>query len=207
MKGEFMFTRFISALACLAVTGAVLAQSATPSPAGGKPILGKAIEVKGLVTVSDEFGVSRVVLNNAVIDRSRFVTSSSGWATLRLNNGCEIVLKPNQAVTIEHEKPCDALWASLESLGTPPGLVLAGSAEPLVPFALGAAVILLNDGHGGNILAGGGNNPGGGNTPGGGGNTPGGGGNTPGGGGNTPGGGTDPGGGGSIPTGPILSPQ
>jgi hypothetical protein len=125
-----MITRSLSALACVLATGAVLAQGASPRPVPPKAVLGKAIEVKGLVTVSDESGVSRVVVNNAVIDRSRFVTSSSGSATLRLDNGCDILLKPNQALTIEHEQPCDALWASIESLGNPSGLLLASGVSP-----------------------------------------------------------------------------
>jgi hypothetical protein len=186
--GVVMFTRSLSALACVLATGAVLAQGASPRPVPPKPILGKAIEVKGLVTVSDESGVSRVVVNNAVIDRSRFVTSSSGSARLRLDNGCDILLKPSQALTIEHEQPCDALWASIESLGNPSGLLLASgvSSASLIPFAVGGAIMLLSGsgGNGGSGAAG----PGGS-------------------GGNTPGGPPDDGAGGSIPTPPHISPE
>jgi hypothetical protein len=221
--GVSMFTRSLSALACLILGGAALAQVSTSRLGAARSVLGKAVDVKGLVTVSDQWGVSRVVLNNAVVDRSRFVTSSSGSATLRMDDGCDIELKPNQALTIDHEKSCAVLWASMESLGNPSGLLLANGVSPgsLVPFAVGGVAILLMGNHGsaGNTPAAGGSTPGGGgNTPadggtppGGGGNTPGGGGNTPGDGGNTPGGPTgnpDPGGGGSIPTPPpAISPQ
>jgi hypothetical protein len=145
---HLMSTWSLRVLACVA-TVAALAQSGNPGPLPAKPILGKAINVQGLVTVSDDAGVSRVLVNNSVIDHSRYVTSSSGSVTLKLDKGCEIVLKPNQALTVEHEKSCDGLWAAIESLGNPSGVLLAGGAANLVPFAAGGAVVLLMGNRGG----------------------------------------------------------
>lgn len=153
-----MFTRFLSALACLAMAGAVLAQAAGARPAPGKAVLGKAVNVQGLVTVSDKAAVSRVLVNNAVIDHSRYVTSSSGSVTLRMDKGCDIVLKPNDALTVENAKSCEVLWASIESLGNPSGLLLAGRDAALLRFAAGAAAILLQ-GNGGGVLAAGAGGP------------------------------------------------
>lgn len=151
---SFMFTRFLFAAGGLFIAAAVLAQSAGPAPK--RAVLGKAANVQGLVTVSDANGVSRVLVNNAVIDRNRYVTSSSGSVTLKMDKGCDIELKPNQALTVEDEKSCEGLWASIESLGNPAGLLLAGGGVggaggggALTPFIVGGAAILLLGGSGG----------------------------------------------------------
>lgn len=145
-----MFARTLPALACLAIAGVVLAQSSSSSRVP-KASLGQATAVQGLVTVSDGVGISRVVTGNAVIEHGRYVSSSSGSVTLRLDGGCDILLKPNQALTVDGAKPCDALWAAIESLGNPEGLLLAGaggvSGAALVPFAVGGVAILLLDGN------------------------------------------------------------
>lgn len=150
-----MFKKSFSAAASVLMTAAVLAQSAGPIPS--RVVLGKAVNVQGLVTVSDQAGVSRVLANNDVVDRTRYVTSSSGSAMLRMDKGCDIELKPNQALTVEEEKSCDALWASIESLGNKAaGFLLAGGAggaaaaggASLIPFVVGGAVILLLGGGG-----------------------------------------------------------
>jgi hypothetical protein len=150
-----MFARSFFAAASLFIAVAVMAQTAGPAPK--RPVLGKAINVKGLVTVSDAQGVSRVVSNNDVIDHNRYVTSSTGYVTLKMDKGCDIELKPNQALTVEDEKSCDALWAAIESLDNPAGILLAGGGAAgaaaagggsLVPFVIGGAAILLLDGGG-----------------------------------------------------------
>lgn len=147
-----MFTRFLFAVASLLIAAAVVAQTAGPSPK--RPVLGKAINVKGLVTVSDANGVSRVVSNNDVIDRNRYVTSSTGYVTLKMDKGCDIELKPNEALTVEDERSCEALWVAIESLGNPAGVLLAGGAggggAGLTPFVIGGgAILLIGGGSGG----------------------------------------------------------
>ena len=145
-----MHARSLLALACLILASAVLAQS---SSSNGVPraSLGTATAVQGLVTVSNGMSISRVALGNAVIDHGRYVSSSSGSVTLRMDKGCDIVLKPNQALTVDGAKPCDALWAAIESFGNPDGLLLATAGGPssaaLVPFAIGGVAILLLDGN------------------------------------------------------------
>jgi hypothetical protein len=110
-----------------------------------KEVLGRAARVEGLVTVSDAKGVSRVLLNSDVIDRSRYVTSSSGSATLKMEKGCDIELKPNQAITIDHERSCACLLAMIEPLGAP---------TTISPFMVGGAILLLLGGGGPAVIAG-----------------------------------------------------
>lgn len=155
-----MFTRFLFATASLLIAAAVVAQTAGTAPK--RAVLGKAINVQGLVTVSDANGVSRVVSNNDVIDRNRYVTSSTGHVTLKMDKGCDIELNPNQALTVEGENSCEMLWASIESLGNPAGIVLTGGAaagggSSLTPFVVGGAVILLLGGGAGGATPGGSN--------------------------------------------------
>jgi hypothetical protein len=177
-----MLTRSLCAVACLVLAGAVLGQSTSTR---ARTVLGKAAELEGLVTVSDGAAVSRVVLNQPVIRHTRYVTSSTGYVTLKMDNGCDIVLKPNQALTVDDEQDCGALWAAIESLG---------GNYAIAPFIVGGAVILLLGGGGGA-----GDPPS--LPPGGGGVVP-----TPPGDGDV----TPPpptGGGGPLPEPPILSPQ
>jgi hypothetical protein len=213
--GVLMFTRSLSVLACLMLAGAVGAQVATTRPAPAKRVLGKATDVNGLITVSDQWNVSRVVVNTPVVEHSRFVTSSSGSVTLRMDDGCDIELKPNQALTFDRENSCSVLWASIESLGNSTGMLgasgLAGGllgAGASGPFAAGELALLLmgNRGAGGNTLGGGaGAQGGGGNLPNG--STPGGG-NPADNGGNPPGGGPGTGDGATVPVRPPdFSPQ
>jgi hypothetical protein len=125
---KFMSPRHWLAIGCLLVAAVAVAQ--TTEKVAKRAVLGKAINVKGLVTVSDTSGIRRVVSNSDVIDRNRYVTSSTGYVTLHLDKGCDIELKPNQALTVEDEKTCEDLWAFI---GTGPfvavgagGLLLLG---------------------------------------------------------------------------------
>ena len=77
-----MYARSLLALACLVIAGAVLAQSSSGNGIP-KTKLGTAAAVQGLVTVSDGVGISRVAVGNTVIDRGRYVRSSSGSVTKR----------------------------------------------------------------------------------------------------------------------------
>lgn len=94
--------------ASLLLCGAALAQKA----------LGTAADVQGLVTVSDGTSISTVQTGTPIVDGTRFVTSSSGSAALKLENGCDIILKPNQSVTILGDKNCGALLAAVQNTST-----------------------------------------------------------------------------------------
>jgi len=140
MKSWVMFRRCLLAALGLLIAANVLAQTA--AAVQKRAVIGKVTRVEGLVTVSDAIGVTRVALNDPVIDRNRYVTSSSGYVTLKFDKGCEVELKPNQALTVEDEKTCEALWALIGSFGW---------RSSLAPFVAGGAAILL--------LGGGGNTP------------------------------------------------
>jgi hypothetical protein len=129
-----LLTRFLLAATGVLVAVSVLAQA---DPAPNPATLGKAVKVEGLVTVSDTQGIRRVALNDPVIDHTRYVTSSTGSVTLRMDKGCDIELKPNQALTIDGSKSCEALWALVGS---------GGGNSALVPFAVGGVAILLMGG-------------------------------------------------------------
>jgi hypothetical protein len=118
---KFMSPRHWLAIGCLLAAAVAVAQ--TTEKVSKRPVLGKAINVRGLVTVSDESGIRRVVSNSEVIDRNRYVTSSTGYVTLHLDKGCDIELKPNQALTVETEKTCEDLWAII---GIGPFLAVGG---------------------------------------------------------------------------------
>ena len=111
-------------------------------------VIGKVTELAGVVTVTDGVRGGTATLGSPVVDGSRYVTSSNGRVTLRLDNGCDIKLEPNQAVTVR-ERPCAALIASIQSVGV--AAVLATStggsaaAGALGVVAIGAGGLLLED--------------------------------------------------------------
>lgn len=112
--------------------GAVLAQVIA---------VGTTTDVRGLVTVSEGTTMHSSLTGNPVINGSRFVTSSTGYVTLKFENGCEVKLKPNQSLTVDRERNCAALWASIESVAGPVGA-----------FALGAGALPLPAGTNGVLI-------------------------------------------------------
>jgi hypothetical protein len=135
---------------CLIFPVLALAQTPPATP----HVLGKAIDVQGLVTVSNGTQISGVTDGSPVIDLTRYVTSSTGFVTLKFEH-CEVKLKPNEAVTVDERKICDGMIAAIETL---PGGALAGTGPG---FGLAAVGIILIRGGG---STNGGNNGG---TPGG----------------------------------------
>ena len=112
-------------------------------------VIGKVTELAGVVTVTDGVRGGTATLGSPVVDGSRYVTSSNGRVTLRLDNGCDIKLEPNQAVTVR-ERPCAALIAGIQSVGVAAVLATAGTggsaaAGALGVVAIGAGGLLLED--------------------------------------------------------------
>ena len=103
----------------------IVASALVASVAFAQESLGTVGNVQGLVTDTDGVTVSSTVSGEGIFDRERFVTSSSGSVTLNLNNGCTIILEPNQAVTIDKRMTCRELVAAVAPVG---GLTLAGGA-------------------------------------------------------------------------------
>ena len=108
--------------------------------------VGVVTRVEGLVTVSQNNVLGNVSKDEVVLQNARVVTTSSGSTTIRLNNGCIIDLKPNQAVTVDFRRECKAILASIQ----PAGAVGAGGVGVAgVPPGLGNALIV-----GGGVLTG-----------------------------------------------------
>lgn len=85
-------------------------------------VVGKVVEVKGIVTVSDGVTVGTAVPGTPVAQGNRFVTASSGFAKLSIDNGCDITLQPNQALTIGSDRSCKALLAAVQPVTGAPAL-------------------------------------------------------------------------------------
>jgi len=147
----FMLKKSIALAAAIAVSVCAIAQTQAPAPAPAQ--LGTVENVQGLVTVSDGTSIGNVVKGGPVIDGSRFVTSSSGSATLKMDNGCNITLKPSQSLTLQGKQNCDEMLAAIQSLGGNNG-VFAALANPLVGIGtLASAALIATVRNGGPISA------------------------------------------------------
>jgi len=126
-----------------ALSSVALAQTATVTE------LGQVSVVRGLVTMSLGSSVATVQVDTPIFDGARFVTSSSGGATLKFSNGCTLELKQNEWVMIDSTRDCPDLIASIQSTverGAGAEMLFAKDALPLVGAALlaGAVVKLPN---------------------------------------------------------------
>jgi hypothetical protein len=147
----FMLKRSLSVLAGLAISVCAIAQTQAPAPA---PVqLGTVDNVQGLVTMSDGTSIGNVVNGNAVLDGSRFVTSSSGSAVLKMSNGCDIRLKPSQSLTVQSGLNCDALVAAIQSLEGN-NAVFAALSNPLVGIGTLASAALIATARNGGPISG-----------------------------------------------------
>lgn len=93
----------------------------------------------GLVTVSQGNTLGNAFKEQRILDGARVVTTGTGAAVVRLNNGCLIKLDPNQSVTIDSRLDCTAQVASIQSTGA----VAAGqgAANPAGLAALGVGAL------------------------------------------------------------------
>lgn len=150
----------LSLWSCLAIAGSVWAQAPLPVTA----VVGKSIDVKGLVTVSYGTNAASVVDNTPVVEGSRFVTSSSGSTTLKFDDGCEVKLKPNQALTVDNKKDCEARIAAIQNLSRDgAGFMVGGGGGGgqlvLLGTVFGAAIAAFANGGGAAAALVGGNTP------------------------------------------------
>jgi hypothetical protein len=132
--------KILSLVGYVALSGAVLAQQAT--------LVGKTAEVKGLVTVSDGSTIRSVVDNAPVVEGTRYVTSSNGTVLLRLDNGCDIRLQPNQALVVNDDDDCPALWAAIQNLSdrAVAGYLPGGASLLLLGAGVASAALLRTGG-------------------------------------------------------------
>lgn len=143
-----MFKRLVTASLLCTVAGAF-----AQAPA----VVGKVVEVQGVVTVSDGVTVATVVPGTVFSNGNQFVTASSGSARLALDNGCDIRLKPNESIVIDGKKTCPALLALIQPLGGNLAAAgVGGTGTGLAAGLLGAATLLAAGQSGGGGAAGGG---------------------------------------------------
>lgn len=90
------------------LASAVLAQAPVPVT----PI-GVVMEVQGLVTVTDGRTGATVIKGAVINGGMRFVATSTGSATLRFHDDCEIRLRSGQALTVREDMDCPELVAAV----------------------------------------------------------------------------------------------
>ena len=107
--------------------------------------VGVMIRVEGLVTVSQDDRLGNAFKGEVILQNARVATTATGSTTIRLNNCCVIVLKPNQAVTVDYRRECKAILASIQSSGLG-GIAGAGGVSGIgsavTPQILGNTLIL-----------------------------------------------------------------
>lgn len=101
--------------------------------------VGVVTRVEGLVTVGQNNTMGNVSKDNVILENARVATTANGSTTIRLNNGCVIDLKPNQAVTVDLRRECKAILASIQ----PAGAVVASGAGSGVGGAVGAGDAII----------------------------------------------------------------
>ena len=109
----------------------------TPAPEA----VGVVTRVEGLVTVSQDNIMGNAFKDEVILQNARVVTTASGSTTIRLNNGCVIDLKPNQAVTVDLRRECKAILASIQPVGAVGVAGAGGVGAGGTPPGLGNALI------------------------------------------------------------------
>ena len=96
--------------------------------------LGTVTNVEGVVTATQGASGVTVGPGSAIQNGMRFVTTSRGSVTLRLNSGCTVTVPPGHGVTVLQNMSCQQLTAAV---------------QPVVPMAVqqaptGASPALVN---------------------------------------------------------------
>ena len=93
---------------------ATMSFAQTPAPQA----VGVVTRVDGLVTVGQNNTLGNVFKDGVILQNARVVTTGTGSTSIRLNNGCVIPLNPNQAVTIDSRRECQAILDSIQPVGS-----------------------------------------------------------------------------------------
>jgi hypothetical protein len=127
-------------LAVLFIGSSVSAWAQTPK------IVGKFANVTGLVTVSNGDSLSSAVNGGGFAVGNRVVSTASGGATLKFDNGCELTLKANESVTVDENNKCALVAALPPSVvaGAAGGVSGAGALGPTLIVAGMAAVMITS---------------------------------------------------------------
>ena len=125
---------FMLSLSALYITTA-FAQAPAPEA------VGVVTRVEGLVTVSQDNTLGNAFKDEVILQNARVVTTATGSTTIRLNNGCVIDLKPNQAVTVDYRRECKAILAAIQPVGAVGVAGAGGVGAAGVPPGLNNAIL------------------------------------------------------------------
>ena len=78
--------------------------------------LGTVTNVEGVVTATQGATGVAVTPGTVVQNGMRFVTTSRGSVTLRLNSGCTVTVPPSHAVTVSQDMTCQQLIAAVQPI-------------------------------------------------------------------------------------------
>ena len=104
--------------------------------------VGVITRVDGLVTLAQDNNLGNAANNNVVLQNARVVTTRNGSITIRLNNGCIIDMKPNQALTVDARRECKALVASIQPAGAMVGTGVGSGSGVGGAVSVGDAIII-----------------------------------------------------------------
>jgi hypothetical protein len=76
--------------------------------------LGSVTNVEGVVTATQGVTGVTVTPGTPVQNGMRFVTTSRGSVTLRLNSGCTVTVPPSHGVTVSKDMTCQQLVAAVQ---------------------------------------------------------------------------------------------
>lgn len=108
--------------------------------------LGTVSNVQGIVTATQGATGTTVAPGSAIVNGTRYVTTSTGSVTLTLNSGCVLTLQPGQAVTVLQSMTCQQLTAAVQAVPVAPGGAVAGATPAIVTgFVLAVGLGALQD--------------------------------------------------------------
>lgn len=90
--------------------------------AWAQPAVGSLANVNGLVTITQNNQLVTVGNGATFADGARIVATVNSRVTVRMANGCDVRLAPNQSFTVDNSQTnCTALQATVTNLPPPPG--------------------------------------------------------------------------------------
>lgn len=117
--------------------------------------LGTVTTVEGVVTATQGATGVTVAPGTAIQNGMRFVTTSRGAVTLRMNSGCTVTVPPGHGVTVLQTMSCQQLTAAVQpvvpvaaaspAFAPPPGLVNGLIAVGAAAVAIGVIKELTDD--------------------------------------------------------------
>jgi hypothetical protein len=131
----------------MALKKLLVALSSLAAAAAMAQSLGTVSNVQGIVTATQGATGTTVAPGSAIVNGTRFVTTSTGSVTLALNNGCVVTLQPGQAVTVLQSMTCQQLTAAVQAVPVAPAAAVAAGATPAIVtgFVLAVGLGALQD--------------------------------------------------------------